>query len=161
MFSLDFWFLGKKFLQGKDEGLNWSVDLKEVDFGLELNGGTGWLVKLIVFDYNHEQELSKVPFDNNWDQGQIVGIAIGPYNIDWGQVNNIFHIISVPNDFEKLDSVVNIARILYDVILKFKQILYLNFKLILQLHKIFLIHFGIHEIWNHLDVLFLEGKQSA
>jgi hypothetical protein len=41
MFSLDFGFLGKKFLQGKNERLDGSVDLKEVDFGLELNGGTG------------------------------------------------------------------------------------------------------------------------
>jgi hypothetical protein len=102
-----------------------------------------------------------VPFDNSWDDRQMVGIAIGPYNIDWGQVNNIFHIIGVRNEFKKLDTVVNIARILYDVILKFEQIFHLDLKLILQLHKIFLTHFGIHEIRNHLDVLFLEKKQPA
>lgn len=131
MFGLDFGFLWKKLLKGKNEGQDGSVDLKEVDFGLELNGGTGWLVKLIVLDYDHEQELSKVPFDNSWDDRQMVGIAICPYNIDWGQVNNIFHIIGVRNEFKKLDTVINIARIFYDVILEFEQIFHLNFKLIL------------------------------
>lgn len=58
------------------------VDLEEVDFGLELNGGAGGLVQLVVLDSNHQQELSKVSLNNSRYYRYISGGSIGPYDID-------------------------------------------------------------------------------